>query len=138
METTSEARPTGASRDDRREARASRKLSPRSKVWVEQEGKVVLSGWRVALLEAVEETGSLTRAAEKLGVPYRTAWYKLKEIESRLGVRLVASQSGGAAGGGSCLTPEGRRLVEGFHRVTAGLAEVVDQRFRAEFGDWLG
>jgi hypothetical protein len=54
-------------------------LCPRSKVWLERGGQVVLSDWRVELLEAIEATGSLARAAERLEVPYRTAWYKLKE-----------------------------------------------------------
>ena len=54
-------------------------LAPRSKVWLERDGQVVLSDWRVELLETVEATGSLARAADQLGVPYRTAWYKLKE-----------------------------------------------------------
>ena len=112
-------------------------LSPRSKVWLERNGQVVLSAWRVELLEAVAETGSLTRAAERLGVPYRTAWYKLKDVETRLGLKLVQSQSGGAEGGGSLLTDEGRALVERFRRVNAGIAELVEQRFRAEFDELL-
>ena len=46
---------------------------------------------RVALLEAIEATGSLARAADQLGVPYRTAWYKLKECVSRYtGVSAVS------------------------------------------------
>jgi len=34
---------------------------------------VVLSEWRVELLEAIDALGSLSRAAETLGIPYRTA-----------------------------------------------------------------
>src|SRR5437870_4077354 len=85
-----------------------------SKIWLEQDGKVVLSEWRVELLEAIDQTGSLARAALKLAVPYKTAWYKLREIQERSGLRLLETQSGGAAGGGSRLTPEGRALVERF------------------------
>ena len=54
-------------------------LRARSKVWLERDGQVVLSDWRVELLETIEATGSLARAAARLDVPYRTAWYKLKE-----------------------------------------------------------
>lgn len=112
-------------------------VEARSKVWLERGGKVVLSDWRVELLEAVERTGSLARAAEEMNVPYRTAWYKLKEIEERLGLRLLESESGGVTGGGSDLTAEGREIIRRFQRVCAGIAETVDQRFRAEFSDWL-
>ena len=113
-------------------------VDPRSKVWLERDGEVVLSEWRVELLAAIDETGSLVRAAEKLEVPYRTAWYKLREAEERLGLSLVETQSGGADGGGSRLTPVGRELVARFRRVAAGVAELVDRRFRAELGDLLG
>lgn len=109
----------------------------RAKVWIERGDDVLLSEWRVALLEAVEEAGSLAAAANRLGVPYRTAWQRIKESEERLGLPLLATESGGAEGGGSRLTPAGRDLVARFRRVTAGVADLVEQRFRAEFADLL-
>jgi molybdate transport system regulatory protein len=112
-------------------------LACRSKVWLECDGQLALSEWRIRLLEKTAETGSLARAAEAIGVPYRTAWAKLKDIESSLGVRLLATQSGGADGGGSELTPEAVELIARFRRVTAGLSALVAERFAAEFGDLL-
>lgn len=109
----------------------------RSKVWIERDGEVLLSEWRVALLAAVAETGALARAAERLAVPHRTAWDRIKETEGRLGLRLVGSESGGAAGGGSWLTEDGRDLVARFQWVTAGVAELVKGRFQAELADLL-
>lgn len=109
----------------------------RAKVWIERGDDVLLSEWRVALLEAVDATGSLSAAAGRLDVPYRTAWQRIKESEERLGLPLLATESGGAEGGGSRLTPEARDLVARFRRVTAGVAELVEQRFRAEFDGLL-
>jgi hypothetical protein len=74
-----ESRPARRRRVPRPEPYRGEALCPRSKVWLERGGQVVLSDWRVELLEAIEATGSLARAAERLDVPYRTAWYKLKE-----------------------------------------------------------
>jgi hypothetical protein len=74
-----DAEPTRRRRVPRPEPSPEASLCPRSKVWLERGGQVVLSDWRVELLEAIEATGSLARAAERLEVPYRTAWYKLKE-----------------------------------------------------------
>ena len=110
-------------------------LSCRSKFWLESDGRLALSEWRLRLLEATAASGSLTRAAEDLGVPYRTAWAKLKDIEETLGIRLLVTQSGGADGGGSELTPEAVELIARFRRVTAGLSALVAERFAAEFGD---
>jgi molybdate transport system regulatory protein len=112
-------------------------LSPRCKIWFEQDSKVVLSDWRIELLERIEETGSLAKAARRLNVPYRTAWYKLKEMEERLGIKLLCTQSGGTEGGGSQLTTEGRQIVRRFRCATEGLSRLVERRFQDEFADWV-
>lgn len=114
--------------------RAKRSVQPRCKIWLELDGEVVLSDWRIELLETVDATGSLALAAKRLRVPYRTAWHKLHAIEGQLGTKLLATRSGGKQGGGSRLTAEARQLIARFHRVSAGLNELVEQRFRAEFG----
>src|SRR5688500_443858 len=103
-------------------------LRPRSKVWLERDGQVVLSEWRVALLEAIVETGSLSAAAGRLEVPYRTAWARLREMEAGLGFKLLDTQSGGAEGGGSTITPAGREMLARFHRVADGVNTMVDAR----------
>ncbi len=110
----------------------------RLKVWIENErGTVLVSEWRVALLEAVEETGAMARAAEAVGVPYRTAWQRLREMEAALGVTLVETASGGSEGGGSRLSADGRDLVQRFRRVTAGLPETAQERYDAHLRDRL-
>jgi molybdate transport system regulatory protein len=110
-------------------------VRPRSKVWLERDGKVVLSEWRAALLQAVVETGSLSAAATKLGVPYRTAWTRLREIEAGLGFKVLDTQTGGSDGGGSTLTPAALEVLERFGRVARGVDKLVDDRFQEEFGD---
>jgi molybdate transport system regulatory protein len=110
-------------------------LEIRSKIWIERGEAVVLSEWRVELLEAIDANGSLSRAAEALDVPYRTAWERVKATEAELGVRLLESESGGADGGGSRLTAEARDLCRRFRRVSGGIQEVVSRRFAAEFGE---
>ena len=89
-------------------------MRPRSNYWLEQNGKVVLSEWRIALLEAVERTGSINAAATEQGVHFRVAWRKLKEMEEGLGVKLTERVVGGKHGGGTALTPEGRDYVRRF------------------------
>ena len=118
--------------------RAGAPLEIRSKIWIERRGEVVLSEWRVELLEAIDANGSLSRAAEALNIPYRTAWERVKATEGEVGFRLLESESGGADGGGSRLTPEARQLCRRFRRVSSGIQEVVSRRFAAEFGDTTG
>ena len=112
-------------------------LEIRSKICIERQGggNVVLSEWRVELLEAIDAHGSLSRAAEALDIPYRTAWERVKATDGEIGFRLLDSESGGPEGGGSRLTPQARDLCRRFRRVSGGIQEVVSRRFAAEFGD---
>lgn len=110
------------------------RLEPRSKIWIEINGDTVLSDWRMALLEAVERAGSLAKAAEDMGVPYRSAWQKIKESEERLGIRLINTHCGGAEGGSSELTEAAFDLLRRNRQFTDGLAELVDRRFKEAFG----
>lgn len=95
----------------------------------------MLSTWRVSLLQAIEDTGSISAAASQLGISYRRAWEKIHESEERLGVKLVETQTGGSGGGGSYLTPAGLDYVRRFRVFLAGLNELVARRFDEHFGE---
>ncbi len=99
-----------------------------SNFWLERDGQVVLSEWRVALLEAVADTGSISAAAARQGVHFRVAWRKLQEMEARLGTKLTERTTGGTR-----LTPEGLDCVRRFRQFTAGLQELIAQRFAEAF-----
>jgi molybdate transport system regulatory protein len=125
---------SSSSREGSSESNNYPELAVRSKLWIEAGGGAVLGDWRAAILEGIDRTGSLAKAAEGLGVPYRTAWQRLKESEERLGLRLVESQSGGPEGGGSILTPAARDLLRKYNEFSLGIEELVNQRFREVFG----
>lgn len=107
-------------------------IAPHIKLWLEQDGQLVMSDFRVRLLELVGETGSLARAATAMGLSYRRAWGKVKDLEANLGVALVHSEVGGAGGGRTTLTPGGAELVAGYRRFQARLAGEVAAAFAAE------
>ncbi len=87
------------------------------KIWLETEnGEGVLGEGKYRLLKKIEETGSLKLAIEKLGLSYRKTWDNLRRIEEILGFDLIRRQRGGAAGGSSALTPQGKRFIEVFDK----------------------
>lgn len=110
-------------------------MEPRVKLWVEKDGKLVLSDYRVRLLEFIDETGSLAEAAERMQLSYRRAWGKVREIEQNLGVKLVESAVGGAGGGSSRLTAEGRQFVERYERFRAAVEQDLARDFARAFDD---
>lgn len=97
--------------------------------WIERNERVVLSRWRVQLLQAIEATGSISAAAERLGVQYRLAWKRLEEMEEGLGQHLVDRHVGGPHGGGATLTPAAADYILRFN----AFAAAVDEALRAEF-----
>jgi molybdate transport system regulatory protein len=109
-------------------------MKPRFNLWIEVEGEVVLSSWRIRLLKAITYTGSISSAAEMLEVPYRRAWERIKEMEARLGYPLLQTEVGGAGGGGAELTENAKGLVSRFDRFQDGLDEEIERRFSTAFG----
>lgn len=108
-------------------------LSPHQKLWIEHDGKVVISDYRLRLLQLVEESGSLAKAASTLKLSYRRAWGKVKELETNLGAQLVASEVGGAGGGHTSLTPTAVALIRAYERLQARLQRELAAAFAEEF-----
>lgn len=109
-------------------------LAPKANFWAEVDGHVVLSEWRVRLLEAIDATGSISGAAHLLDIPYKLAWERIHEMEERLGQKLVDAQIGGAGGGGAALTSVACEYIVRWHAFSQGLTAVVEEHFRQAFG----
>ena len=110
-------------------------VEPRIKLWLERDGRIVMSDYRLRLLVLVAETGSLAEAAQQLGLSYRRAWGKVKELERNLDLPLVQSAAGGAGGGHSEITPEGRELLRRYAAFRARAEQAVREAYTATFGD---
>ena len=48
------------------------------KQWIEFKGRAILGEGRAQLLAEIRNSSSILKAAEKLSIPYRTAWEHLK------------------------------------------------------------
>ncbi|MEZ4734470.1 MAG: LysR family transcriptional regulator [Caldilineaceae bacterium] len=108
-------------------------MQPRLNVWLEQDGNVVLSLWRVQLLETIAATGSISAAAKQLDIPYRRAWEKVQEIERGLGTPVLVTAVGGAGGGGAQLTAAARQAIAQFYTLIDGLEQEIQARYAAAF-----
>jgi molybdate transport system regulatory protein len=72
---------------------------------------------KARLLELVDETGSIRRAAAAMSMSYRRAWLLLQEIESIMGAPVIATRTGGAKGGGASLTKCGRAILDRYRTI---------------------
>ena len=101
----------------------------KAKFWIENKGEVVLGGGKSALLLAVDQLGSIQRAAEEFGMSYRHAWGAIKKIEKRAGFKILDIRLGGRDGGAQ-LTPKGKTFVETTDSIFKDLQTIVGKRFQ--------
>lgn len=87
------------------------------------------------LLRAVEQTGSLQKAAESMGMAYSKAWKMIKELEQLWGFPLTYRDIGGKNGGGSVLTPACRLLLERYERFTAEISHNCSELFSKYYSE---
>ena len=87
------------------------------------------------LLSAIAQTGSISAGAEKIGVPYRIAWQKIREMEERIGKKLVETQTGGKEGGGTSLTPLALEFIEKFNQFEQEAQNYLQTRYLEIFGE---
>ena len=77
-----------------------------------------IMGWEPAanlpieLLQKLDQTGSINRAAKAVGISYKAAWQRLEQLNNIVPYPLLNKQTGGSGGGGSTLTEEGRNLLK--------------------------
>ena len=105
----------------------------RSKIWFEDDsGEVIFGLGRLKMLEAIERHGSIQAAAKELKMSYRALWGRITATEKRMGRQILTRNIGGAAGGGSQLTPFAKILLENFRDIHRRIALESDRLFQEE------
>ena len=80
-------------------------------LFTDDDGNKFFGEGPLRLLRCVERTGSLRAAAIEMEMAYSKATRLLKQAEANLGFPLTQRSTGGKDGGGSVLTPEGKRWL---------------------------
>lgn len=80
---------------------------------------------RVLLIEAVDQLGSITAAAKRLGLSYKGAWDIVQALNNLFSTPLIEAAPGGKAGGEARATARGREVAVAFRRVQAEIDAAV-------------
>ncbi|RZL03846.1 MAG: LysR family transcriptional regulator [Rubrivivax sp.] len=107
--------------------KASAKLALNGSLWLQQGGYLLGGADRIALLEAIHQTGSMMKAAKVVGVSYKTAWDRVQDMNNTAGHPLVDRLTGGSGGGGTFLTPYALDLITAFRQVEKIHEQVLGQ-----------
>jgi len=100
------------------------------RIWLEREGKFIMSEGRADLLRKIKETGSLAKAAHEMGMSYRHAWGIVHRIAQNSGGKIAESSRGGKIGGVTKLTPFGEELLMEYDNKAASLQSQFENKWK--------
>lgn len=106
----------------------------KTKIWIESDQHELLFGkGKTEILELIEADGSITKAAEKMGLSYKKAWSHIKILQRNVADELVLPQKGAGRTGGTTLTPKARELINNYRQLQHDIEQFANQRFRELF-----
>jgi molybdate transport system regulatory protein len=99
----------------------------RGTLWIEFDNERFFGPGRVELLENIERTGSISKAAKNMGMSYKKAWEMISALNKQAAMPLVLVRTGGEKGGGSVLTDEARELIKYHSFLRERFAEFLEK-----------
>jgi molybdate transport system regulatory protein len=93
-----------------------RPFEVRGRIWLDGREGTFLGHGRVALMERIKETGSITKAAKAMGMSYRHAWRLIDSMNRQIQKPFVVTSTGGKGGGGAEVTEHGERAIRLFRK----------------------
>jgi len=85
---------------------------------------------KIALLEAIRKTGSITAAAQSMQMSYRRAWLLVDDLNKLLREPAVTTATGGVMGGGTTITPIGEKTIALHHSIEAHTRTAARSEFQ--------
>jgi molybdate transport system regulatory protein len=85
---------------------------------------------KIRLLEAVENTGSISQAGRTLGMSYRRAWLLIDDMNQCFRHPVVSARPGGSQGGGAVLTEFGAGVVRDYRAIETAATDAAELRLR--------
>ena len=101
-------------------------LRMRAKSWLEKDGDFLVGEGKARLLRLVDETGSISEAAKRMGMSYRHAWGTIKEISESARERVVQSKRGGTDGGHTTLTKTVRDILSAYEEGNSSIQTFLE------------
>ncbi len=84
-------------------------------LWIELDETGFFGPGRSELLQRIDQTGSINKAAKQMHMSYKKAWEMITMLNTQASQPLVILHAGGERGGGSEITNEARELIAFHH-----------------------
>jgi molybdate transport system regulatory protein len=86
---------------------------------------------KVAVLEEIARSGSISAAGRTLRMSYRRTWELVEELNRTLGTPVVETAAGGSGGGGAVLTRAGKAVIERYRAIEVDTAIAARKHLQA-------
>ncbi|MBS0642517.1 MAG: LysR family transcriptional regulator [Acetobacteraceae bacterium] len=86
---------------------------------------------KVAVLEEIARSGSISAAGRALKMSYRRTWELVEDLNRSLGSPVVQTAAGGSGGGGAILTPVGQAVVTSYRAIEMDTALAARKHLQA-------
>ena len=86
---------------------------------------------KIAVLEEIARSGSISAAGRVLGMSYRRTWELVEDLNHSLGTPVVATVAGGSGGGGAVLTSAGKTVIERYRAIEVDTAFAARKHLQA-------
>ncbi len=92
-----------------------------AKVRLQLGGDIALGPGKAELLQHIDDTGSISAAARRMGMSYRRAWLLVETMNQCFEAPLVETAQGGKGGGGAQVSSLGHEVLAIYRTLTAEL-----------------
>ena len=100
-------------------------------LWIEGDGQRFFGPGPVELLELVERTGSISKAAKAMGMSYKKAWDIVARINSMTAEPFVITSIGGEDGGGSTISAGAKEMITWYRELREKFRVFLEQESAA-------
>jgi len=104
---------------------------PRFRLRIGRDKEHSLGPGKVALLEAIRDTGSISAAGRRLGMSYRRAWLLVDALNRAFEDPVIETSTGGREGGGALLTATGNEVIRRYRKIEALALDVSGREIQA-------
>ena len=105
-------------------------LEERTRFRIQVKHAIAIGPGKADVLQCIDETGSIAQSGRRLGMSYQRVWSLVASMNRDFVDPLVLTQRGGTAGGGTVLTPTGRKVLKLYRAVESKAQAAVERPLR--------
>ena len=111
-----------------------KKMRVKTKTWIENdEGELIFGKGKTEVLDVIAEVGSISKAAEILGMNYKKCWTHLQILQKNLKEDLFTTKQGGGDSAGTTLNDRAYELINAYKQLQNDIEDYANKRFKELF-----